>query len=42
MLNAKLISNTYNNAFNKQLLWFIIGYLTIIIINFVNFKKYLN
>lgn len=39
MLNAKLISNIYNNAFYKQLIWFIIGYFIIIIVKKFKFKK---
>lgn len=39
MLNAKLISNNYNNAFYKQLLWFIFGYFLIIILKKINIKK---
>jgi len=39
MVNAKLISNTYINAFAKQLIWFIIGYLIIFILNKLKIKK---
>lgn len=39
MFNAKLISEVYNNAFYKQLLWFILGYLIIYIINKIKLKR---
>ena len=32
MLNAKLINYSYDKAFSKQLLWFILGYLIILIL----------
>lgn len=44
MLNAKLISSTYNNAFFKQLIWFFIGYLSIYLIKKIklnNIFKYI-
>lgn len=41
MINAKLISQTYEYAFYKQLLWIILGYLTIIIFNKIKLTKYL-
>ncbi len=47
MQNAKLISSTYNNAFLKQLIWFGLGYLIVIIIqklklkNIFRYAKYL-
>lgn len=39
MVNAKLISSVYNNAFIKQLIWIILGYLIIFVLNKVNVKK---
>jgi len=39
MNNAKLISSSYNNAFIKQLIWFILGYLIILILNRLNLNK---
>lgn len=39
MINAKLISNSYNNIFYKQLIWFILGYLLIFIISKLKIKK---
>ena len=39
MFNAKLISTTYQNVFYKQLIWFIIGYLLIIIIKKMDLNK---
>jgi len=39
MINAKQISSVYENAFFKQFLWFILGYLIIFIINKIKFKK---
>lgn len=39
MINAKLISSSYNRAFFKQLIWFILGYLLIYIINKFNLTK---
>lgn len=39
MVNAKLISSVYNNAFFKQLLWFFLGYLVIFILNKLKLKK---
>ena len=39
MLNAKLISPVYQNAFYKQLIWFILGYFIIFIIQKINLKK---
>ncbi len=41
MYNAKLISYSYNNAFIKELLFIIIGYLIIFIINKINIKRLL-
>ena len=39
MVNSKLISDIYHNAFYKQLIWFMIGYLIIIIAKKFKFKK---
>lgn len=39
MVNAKLINSSYNYAFYKQLLWIIIGYTFIYIINKFNLTK---
>lgn len=39
MINAKYINNTYINAFQKQLLWFVIGYFLILVIQKINIKK---
>ncbi len=39
MVNAKLISDVYTNAFFKQLIWFGIGYLLIIILQKLRIKK---
>ncbi len=39
MINAKLISPVYTNAFIKQLIWFIIGYLLIFIIPKLKLRK---
>jgi len=39
MLNAKLISDVYQNAFIKQLLWFCIGYIIIIIFYKIKLKN---
>lgn len=39
MINAKLISSSYNNAFIKQLLWFILGYLIIFLLNKIKLKR---
>lgn len=39
MLNAKLINVTYNNAFFKQLIWFIIGFLTLLLCQKLKFKN---
>lgn len=39
MVNAKLISDVYNNAFVKQLIWFVIGYLIIFITQKLKLKK---
>lgn len=41
MVNAKLINETYNYAFYKQLLWIIMGYIIIIILNKIKITKYL-
>ena len=41
MVNAKLISSNYNSAFYKQLLWIVIGYLLIFIINKFKLTKFL-
>lgn len=41
MINAKLISPIYNCAFYKQLLWIIIGFILIIILNKIKITKYL-
>lgn len=42
MVNAKYISETYNNAFYKQLLWFILGYILIFIFQKLKIKKVFN
>lgn len=39
MIISKYISDNYLNSFNKQLIWFILGYIVIIIINKINIKK---
>ena len=39
MVNAKLINSSYNYAFYKQLLWFILGYIIIFIISKIKIKK---
>ena len=39
MFNAKLISPTYNNAFIKQLIWFIIGFIILLLCQKLKFKK---
>lgn len=39
MVNAKLISSTYDNAFFKQLIWFSLGYLSIFILNKIKLNK---
>lgn len=39
MLNAKLISPTYNKAFIKQLIWFIIGFIILLLCQKLKFKK---
>ena len=39
MVNAKLISSTYNYAFYKHLIWFILGYLIIFIVSKVRIKR---
>jgi len=39
MNNAKLISSTYNNAFFKQLIWFLTGYLSIFILSKIKLNK---
>lgn len=39
MYNAKLISNVYNNALVKQIIWFILGYLIIFVMQKLKFKK---
>ena len=39
MVNSRLISDIYKNAFYKQLIWFMIGYLIIIIVKKFKFKK---
>ena len=39
MLNSKLISDSYSDAFTKQLIWFIIGYILIILINKIDLNK---
>ena len=40
MVNAKLISMTYNNALYKQLIWFILGYLIIFITSKLRIKRF--
>ena len=42
MLNARIISETYNNYFYKQLFWFIIGYIAIFIISKINTNRLFN
>ena len=42
MQNAKLIDSTYNYHLIKQLLWYFLGFLSIILINKLNLKKLLN
>ena len=42
MVNAKLISSAYNDAFLKQIVWFIIGYLIILILQKVKLKNIFN
>lgn len=39
MINSKLISAVYNNAFIKQLIWFLIGYIIIFILKKFKIKK---
>lgn len=39
MVNAKLINDTYSNAFFKQLIWLLIGYIVIFLLSKVNIKK---
>lgn len=39
MVNAKLISSVYDNAFFKQILWFVLGYFIIFIFNKLKLKK---
>ena len=39
MHNAKLVSSLYNNAFIKQLIWFLLGYLIIFIIQKLKLKN---
>ena len=39
MINAKLISPTYNKAFVKQLIWFIIGFIILLLCQKLKFKK---
>lgn len=41
MINAKLINSSYEYAFYKQLLWLILGYITIIIFKKFKITKYL-
>ena len=38
MINAKVISRNYNNYFNKQLIWFILGYIFVILLLKINKK----
>lgn len=39
MINAKYINSVYNNAFSKQLIWFILGYITIFLLQKFKMKK---
>jgi len=39
MVNAKLINSIYNNAFIKQLIWFILGYIIIFLISKLKLSK---
>ena len=39
MINAKLISSVYDNAFLKQLIWFLLGYFLIFIFSKIKIKK---
>ena len=40
MINAKLISSSYNNAFFKQLFWYLLGYIIIYVIKRIKIKNY--